>query len=149
MDNLTVEMRDAYVKAKEYIGKVRTNIREADVEELYLNVKNDIKKIQDRYLNNEGIYGILTDDEHKKVKLHQEVRNASNRFLAYVQPIVNVKHLAVLEEELAVEQKNREAQHAQEELLSLMRTESVAVVDPAVAAVAPQLTKELTAPFEV
>jgi uncharacterized membrane protein YgaE (UPF0421/DUF939 family) len=132
MNNLTVEIRDAYTKAIEYINTNRTIISKASVDDLYKKTVENIKNIHERYRNNEGVFSLSTNNEYNNAKLRQEIKTESNRFLRYVSQIIDIRRTTALEEELYIYEKNKEFEKQQRQLLDAMSQsgKAVAIVDP-------------------
>jgi hypothetical protein len=123
MDNYTTEIKDAYKKTKENIKSGRvTSISSLTIDKQYKTSLEKISDIQYNYKNKKGVYGIYTNEEHRKTQLIKEIKNISDKFIFYVTPIIDDKYTLVLEEELLLNEKLEEVSQKRSDILSEMTT---------------------------
>ena len=123
MDNYTTEIKDAYEKTKKNIkyGRV-TSISSLAIDAQYKTSLEKIGDIQSNYKNKKGVYGIYTNEEHRKTQLVKEIKKISDKFIFYVTPIIDDKYTLALEEELLLNKQLEEQAQEHSNILSELTT---------------------------
>lgn len=132
IDKIKLKINENYALAKKNMlnKSMSFNISAKNVDELY---KNTIKKLDDEYNDfkkQKSHYSIITNLDMKLQKLSGELQKISNNFLVSINPLVDTKSIAMIEEELlqnelnnkreierkAIEEKNKEIQDEQKDM---------------------------------
>lgn len=110
IDKIKSNINEKYSTAKKnMLNKNMTfAISEKNVDELYKNTIKNIDTEYNNFKNQKSHYSIINDADMKMQKLSSELQKITNNFTISLNPLIDTKYIAGIEEELLLNSINQE-----------------------------------------